>query len=183
MDNDSRRVLGEGTNLLPLTGLVYGVGEVALLHQFIELALHFLGAQLLRVERRVTRVVHDDQLHVLPPFLSSRALANGDIIPPLVKTQKHGRLSRVVLHLGTMRVYNDRSGIRDDSNLRYKGDVAVVTARKEHECYWCPDPINKGERHVVEVAWDYQRTKERYHVDCYRWTGDERLLLEQDDAE
>jgi hypothetical protein len=73
--------------------------------------------------------------------------------------------------------------MRDDTNLRWNGDVAVVTARKQHPCERCTDPIEKGTRYVFSLERSgggrYAETERcHYHIDCYPWS-EERALLEE----
>jgi hypothetical protein len=89
-----------------------------------------------------------------------------------------------------MRIYNERRGdVRDDTNLRWNGDVAIVTARKEHECETCPEMITAGEQYVFTIEKSgggrYAETERcHYHVDCFQFDGNAyELLSEAADAE
>src|SRR5687768_5642766 len=70
-------------------------------------------------------------------------------------------------------------GYCDVSLGDYDGDTAQfytereVTARKDHQCYECCEPIRKGEKHqLVTGRWEGEFTTYRFCAPCWEITGE-----------
>ena len=47
-------------------------------------------------------------------------------------------------------------------------DTATHTARKRHQCSWCAEPIEQGERYAKYRWWDWDDTGTvNLHLECY----------------
>ena len=58
------------------------------------------------------------------------------------------------------------------------------TARKQHKCIWCDEPILAGEGYIDERSvYDYRIQAFKWHPECWEARGREAAVLYEDDLE